>query len=161
MGEQAADDGPFRQPQVLETALERPGAFRGLQFHDLQVRLGDGLVVEHAVFVHHLLDELRGGNYDLGIDVRGDFRVSLLMWLAGVKYRIGYGCAGGGFLLNEAVPFDAKTRENRHQIDHNINLIKFTAGRNIFLDNLEVVNGEHRVIKIKKLPHFLNINLKR
>jgi len=57
--------------------------------------------------------------YDLGIDFRGDLRNILLMRLAGVKYTIGYGIAGGGFLLSEEVPYDAA----QHQVRLNLNLL--------------------------------------
>lgn len=68
--------------------------------------------------------QLRQKRFDLGIDMRGDVRVIFLMWLAGIKYRVGYAFTGGGFLLNKAVPFDVGKRQGTHQIDHNINLIK-------------------------------------
>lgn len=68
--------------------------------------------------------QLRQKRFDLGIDMRGDVRVIFLMWLAGIKYRVGYAFTGGGFLLSNAVLFDAGKRQGTHQIDHNINLIK-------------------------------------
>ena len=67
---------------------------------------------------------LRRGDFDLGIDMRCDVRVILLLWLGRVRYRVGYGFTGGGFLLSQVVPFDVKKRQDRHQIDHNINLVK-------------------------------------
>ena len=67
----------------------------------------------------HLVDILRTGAYDMGIDLRGDIRNILLMFLAGVKYTIGYGIAGGGFLLNEEIPYDAA----QHQVKLNLNLL--------------------------------------
>lgn len=44
--------------------------------------------------------ELKKHHYDLGFDLRGDFRNIALMWLGGVKFRVGYGITGGNFLLN-------------------------------------------------------------
>ncbi|MFH1645366.1 MAG: glycosyltransferase family 9 protein [Candidatus Omnitrophota bacterium] len=43
---------------------------------------------------------LQKHHYDLGFDLRGDFRNIALMWLGGVKFRVGYGITGGNFLLN-------------------------------------------------------------
>ncbi|NCO32264.1 MAG: hypothetical protein AUJ92_19730 [Armatimonadetes bacterium CG2_30_59_28] len=43
---------------------------------------------------------LRVQRFDLGIDLRGDFRNLLLMTLAGIPYRVSYADQGGGFLLN-------------------------------------------------------------
>jgi len=74
---------------------------------------------ETAVFI----GQLRQKKIDLGIDMRGDVRVIFLMWVAGIKYRVGYAFTGGGFLLNKAVPFEVDKRQDRHQIDHNIRLI--------------------------------------
>lgn len=70
------------------------------------------------------IKQLRRQRFDLGIDMRGDVRVIFLMWLGKIKYRIGYGFTGGGFLLSKAVPFDARKRQDTHQIDHDINLIR-------------------------------------
>jgi ADP-heptose:LPS heptosyltransferase len=58
--------------------------------------------------------------YDIGIDLRGDIRNIFLMSLAGVKYTIGYGIAGGGFLFSEEIPYDA----TQHQVRLNLNLLK-------------------------------------
>jgi ADP-heptose:LPS heptosyltransferase len=57
--------------------------------------------------------------YDLGFDLRGDVRNILLMFLAGVRYTVGYGITGGGFLLNEEVPHST----NRHQVELNMCLL--------------------------------------
>lgn len=49
--------------------------------------------------------KLRARRYDLALDVRGDFSVALLMFGAGIPRRIGWNCAGGGFLLTDGVPY--------------------------------------------------------
>jgi len=63
---------------------------------------------------------LSAKTYDLGIDLRGDLRNILLMSLAGVRHTIGYGNAGGGFLLSE----EAAQVEGRHQVERNLTLLK-------------------------------------
>jgi heptosyltransferase-2 len=45
---------------------------------------------------------LRGRRYDLGIDVRGEFPHALLLFLAGVRRRVGWNAGGGGFLLTDS-----------------------------------------------------------
>lgn len=70
-----------------------------------------------------LIKFLRAGSFDLGIDTRGDFRAILLMWLGKVKKIIGYGFSGGAFLLSEVVPFDVSRRQDKHQAEHNLDLI--------------------------------------
>ncbi len=48
---------------------------------------------------------LRGRQFDLGIDVRGEFPHALLLWLAAVRRRIGWHAGGGGFLLTDSPEF--------------------------------------------------------
>lgn len=60
------------------------------------------------------------GGYDLCIDLRGDFRHILAMYLAGVKRRVSYGITGGGFLLTDNVPYDGCM----HEIERDLALLK-------------------------------------
>ena len=71
---------------------------------------------------------MRRKRFDLGLDMRGDFRVILLMWLCGIKKRAGYDFAGGKFLLTDIVSIDAEKRQDTHQIDHNLNLVSSIGG---------------------------------
>ncbi len=48
---------------------------------------------------------LRRRRFDLGIDVRGDFPIALLLWLCGARRRVGFDSGGGGFLLTDRLPF--------------------------------------------------------
>lgn len=66
---------------------------------------------------------LRKSDFDLGIDIRGDSGVILLMWLGKIKKRIGYAFAGGAFLLTDVMPFNVAGRQDKHQMEHNVNLI--------------------------------------
>ena len=56
-----------------------------------------------AVFLQGL--RLRRRKYDLGIDVRGEFPQSLMLWLGGVRRRLGWTSGGGGFLLTDTATF--------------------------------------------------------
>ncbi|HUT13307.1 MAG TPA: glycosyltransferase family 9 protein [Thermoguttaceae bacterium] len=42
---------------------------------------------------------------DLGIDVRGEFPLALILWLCGARRRVGWDCGGGGFLLTDRADF--------------------------------------------------------
>jgi lipopolysaccharide heptosyltransferase II len=66
-----------------------------------------------------LLRIVRTQAYDVGIDLRGDVRNILLMALAGIKFKIGYGIAAGGFLLDHEAPHHAA----QHQVKLNLNLL--------------------------------------
>jgi heptosyltransferase-2 len=47
------------------------------------------------------LREVRRGEFDLALSGRGDLRDNFILWLTGIRRRIGYGFLGGGFLLTE------------------------------------------------------------
>ncbi len=63
---------------------------------------------------------VREGQYDVCIDLRGDFRQILAMYLAGVKKRIGFGITGGGFMLTDNVPHKGV----KHETERNLELIR-------------------------------------
>lgn len=67
-----------------------------------------------------VIKDVKNIGFDLGIEPRGDLLSILIMWLGGVKYRVGYGITGGGFLLNEAHRYD----ESKHAIDRNLALLE-------------------------------------
>jgi len=48
---------------------------------------------------------LRRRKIDLGIDVRGEFPLALLLWLTGARRRLGWNCGGGRFLLTDSPAF--------------------------------------------------------
>lgn len=64
--------------------------------------------------------ELRRHNYDLGLELRGDSRHILLMALARIKFRVGYGITGGGFLLHRKVNY----RAGAHSLERNLDLLR-------------------------------------
>jgi ADP-heptose:LPS heptosyltransferase len=70
--------------------------------------------------VRRLLACIRRGHYDVAIDVRGDFLVILLLWLAGVPRRVGNGSAGGGFLLTDLAPWSP----GEHQLEQRRRLLE-------------------------------------
>jgi lipopolysaccharide heptosyltransferase II len=48
---------------------------------------------------------LRRRRIDLGLDVRGEFPVAVILWLCGARRRVGWDCGGGGFLLTDHAEF--------------------------------------------------------
>ena len=70
----------------------------------------------HAVFGYlRMCSRLRANRWDVGIDVRGDIRQILMLYIAGCKRRVGFNFTGGGSLLTDIVPDDG---EIRHILDH-------------------------------------------
>ena len=49
---------------------------------------------------------LRHDRIDLALDLQGDLRASLLLWLSGAERRVGYANTGGAYLLTDVVPLD-------------------------------------------------------
>ena len=71
---------------------------------------------------------LRRVGYDLGFDLRGDFRtIFFFLFLAGVKYKASYGVRGGGFMLSASPLYPYRT----HEVDRNVNLLAFFMNREI------------------------------
>jgi ADP-heptose:LPS heptosyltransferase len=62
---------------------------------------------------------LRGGSYDLGIDVRGDILTVLVLALAGVPRRVGWAMGGGAFLLTDVAPWVP----GRHEVNSRLALL--------------------------------------
>lgn len=67
-----------------------------------------------------LAQKLRRQKFDLAIDFRGDMRHILLMALAGIPHRYGYGITGGGFLLTH----QGRYAFDRHQVFVNLGLLE-------------------------------------
>lgn len=61
---------------------------------------------------------LRGGRYDLGVDVRGDILSVFVLALAGVPRRVGWAMGGGGFLLTDV----AGWVPGRHEVESRLAL---------------------------------------
>jgi ADP-heptose:LPS heptosyltransferase len=49
---------------------------------------------------------LRAARLDLAIDLQGDVRASLLLWMSDARARVGYANTGGAYLLTHVVPLD-------------------------------------------------------
>jgi ADP-heptose:LPS heptosyltransferase len=69
-----------------------------------------------------LLLDIRKKDWDWGIEVRGDLRQILLLFLAGAQRRISYDFTGGDFLLTDVVPDDGKPK---HLLDHHIQILRY------------------------------------
>lgn len=67
-----------------------------------------------------LAKALKGQKYDIGIDLRGDLRDIILMFLAAIKYKIGYGITGAGFLLDKEITYNPDV----HIAEHNLDVLK-------------------------------------
>ncbi|MEI8345635.1 MAG: glycosyltransferase family 9 protein, partial [Candidatus Omnitrophota bacterium] len=60
-----------------------------------------------------LAQKLRAMRFDAALSLRGDLRENLLVFMAGIGLRIGYGITGGGFLLNREIAYDTMVPESK------------------------------------------------
>ncbi len=78
-------------------------------------------VTSHAASFLRTVKKIREERYDLGIDLRAYFGNSIpLLYISGVRYIVGYGTGGFGFLLDREVQY----RAGRHEVVHIADLIK-------------------------------------
>ncbi len=73
--------------------------------------------------VLRLSQTLAAQQYDVAVDIRGDFPTVVTMWLAGIPTRIGWDCAGGKQLLTHVVPWDPAV----HELEHRLRIIQVVA----------------------------------
>jgi len=64
-----------------------------------------------------IVRELKKRRISIGLSLRGDARENLMLFLAGVRFRIGYGITGLGFLLNRQLTYREGVPEAHHSLD--------------------------------------------
>ena len=68
-----------------------------------------------------IIKKLRRERFDLAIDLRGDFRNNILMYISNISYRLGFGITGCDFFLTNIVPCE----NSHHAVDLCLYLIKY------------------------------------
>ena len=97
-----------------------------------------------------LVHLLKKRKFDLGIGLRGDARENQMMWLAGIRERIGYGVTGGGFFLTKEVHY----RKRIHEKDRLVNLLRPLGIRGdlfksrLYLSDRELVQADERLASL-------------
>jgi len=90
-------------------------------------------VSEHKK-LRSVIKQIRREQYDIVFEMHGDPRNNYIAFRTGA-YSVGYGCRGGGFLLNMVTEYDSKI----HMIDQNLKLIspycsKLFKGMQVYTD---------------------------
>ncbi len=98
---------------LLDSFIDRVIPFNGHWFQK-----ETGLLNKIAAFFQ-ILGQIRKEKYAATVDFRGDVRANLLIAMAGVPVRLGYGATGGGWLLTHEKPW----RTDRHQVLLNTDLL--------------------------------------
>lgn len=84
------------------------------------------------------IGRLRGMRFDLGFAVRADIRENFLLWIAGVRRRVGYGFAYGESLLTDSVTPDMS---RPHYCDRWLHLLEY-LGKPVFDRRPELKVGQ-------------------
>ncbi|OGW92258.1 MAG: hypothetical protein A3G33_06595 [Omnitrophica bacterium RIFCSPLOWO2_12_FULL_44_17] len=111
---------------------------------------------------YQIISEIKKVHFDLGFDLRGDIRNIFLMILGKVRYRVGYGIAGGGSLLNQQVPYDSSL----HQVELNAKLVegkvvpKNELIPEVNLSHYEKANAREELVMagVKESDHLIAIH---
>jgi len=92
-----------------------------------------------------MVKKIRKRQFDLSLDLRGDLRHHVLLSLAGVSVRLGYGITGGAFLLH--IPLYLRVRT--HEVERNLDAVQALKSCEIprkylplILDDTELQAGE-------------------
>ncbi len=91
-----------------ELAHRDPNIDKVITFSPPHLARGDGS--GYGEGLRRVIKDVRNIGFDLGIDPRGDILSIVIMWIGRVRYIVGYGITGGGFLLdkearyNKAIP---------------------------------------------------------
>ena len=84
------------------------------------------LVYEHEDSIRSLwniLKEIRARKFDVGIIPYPRFRSTLLMFLAGIRIRVGTGYRWYSILFNRKV-YEHRKNAQRHEVEYNVNLLR-------------------------------------
>lgn len=96
--------------------------------------------------------KLKKKNYDLGINIHGNWRSVLLMHLIDADYNIGYGGDGKGLFLDKVIDTDS----NQHMVESYLQFLE-KMGLNRFEDDKLELKLDDRANK--RMNNFLNNNL--
>ncbi|MCP4363828.1 MAG: glycosyltransferase family 9 protein [Planctomycetes bacterium] len=108
-------------------------------------------VTSHAASFLRTLKKIREERYDLAIDLRSYFGNSVpLLYLSGVRYNVGYGTGGFGFLLDKEVPY----RTGVHEVLHIADLLK-SVGVDVVDEEVRPIYevSEHAAQQAERLLH--------
>ncbi|MEW6407149.1 MAG: glycosyltransferase family 9 protein [Patescibacteria group bacterium] len=100
-----------------------------------------------------LIKKLRAYKFDLGIDLRGDFRHILIMALSGIQYKVGYGITGGGFFLEKEV----KYRQNVHTAEHNYDILN-ALGIDVIVRKPQIYTNQNKPSNLLEFEHSIIVH---
>lgn len=97
--------------------------------------------------------KIKKGNYDLGINIHGNWRTILLMYLISPDYNIGYGGDGKSLFLDKTI----KTSDNLHMVKVYLQFLEKMDLKSFEDDSIELkVNKEAK----KNMNELINTKIK-
>jgi len=78
--------------------------------------------VDGEILFKKNLEKIKSKNFDTSIVVNPTLKISLMMFLAGIKNRIGTGYRWYSFLFNKKV-FEHRKFTKKHELEYNVNLL--------------------------------------
>lgn len=102
-----------------------------------------------------LIKNLSALKFDAGFELRGDLRHILIMYLSGIKFKIGYGITGGSFLLDLCPRYDKNSTEK----DKNIKLVEEFLNKNL-KKNINLITDEKPYYEYLPFTAQEELNLK-
>ena len=91
-----------------------------------------GRLASYAINTFRLIRHLRKKSYHIGIEMRGDLRQIVVMWLSGTKNIVGYSFTGGRNLLTLDVPDDGRLK---HLLTHHIQILEALINKKVPLSD--------------------------
>lgn len=89
--------------------------------------------------IFQIIRKLRSEKFDLAFELRGDFRNIILLFFSRIKYRVGYGITGGGFLLNKMIEYGKEKHEIEYNLGqlHSLNFPVYNKSLDIFVPSAD------------------------
>ena len=100
------------------------------------------------------IQQIKAEHYDMSIDMRGDFRHNILMYLSKPTHRLGFGITGCDFLLTHPIP----SGSNHHMVNLCNDLIHYLCpeSKKNYTPSLEITGQDKK--KARMIIDHLNNN---
>lgn len=89
------------------------------QFIDEVITLPE---VEGKINFRKIIQQLKEKNFDTCLVVHSRFNIALILFLAGIKWRIGTGYRWYSFLFNKKI-FEHRKKSQKHELEYNLNML--------------------------------------
>lgn len=117
------------------------------------VKYGQGFTGWKNLF--SVLMRLKKIKWDIGVEVRGDFRQILCLFIIGAVYRLGLDLSGADILLTDVARDDCN---DRHIIDHHLQIFQLISPETIAFDAPKITLTDDETIAAGKIKPFIGFH---